>query len=291
MRFRVTKQHARAAALAIALIAPAGLAVPAAAQPWQSIPPNPKVSFEYTPPASQSLQGIYQQVQARQILEELQRFLAPLHLPHPLGLETLQCRQVNAFFSPSERKLKLCYELFQELVARAPEKMSSDGFISHEAAIVGTFVGVVLHESGHMMFDYMTVPVFGREEDAADQMANFIALQFNKEVARTIVKGFIYFWAQSEDPDKGAPMTSFSDEHGTASQRMYNALCLGYGGAPDIFQEFVDKGWLPKSRAIHCGDEYKQLQHAFLKTIMPFIDQDLLKKVQQTQWLTPEELK
>ena len=30
-----------------------------------------------------------------------------------------------------------------------------------------------------MLFDMLDVPVFGREEDAADETASFIALQFN----------------------------------------------------------------------------------------------------------------
>jgi hypothetical protein len=63
-----------------------------------------------------------------------------------------------------------------------------------------------------------------------------------------------------------------------ASQRMYNALCLTYGGDLQRFQEFVDRGWLPKKRAQHCGKMFAQLKHAFGKAILPFIDHDLIAK-------------
>ena len=142
-----------------------------------------------------------------------------------------------------------------------------------------------------MMFDMLDVPVFGREEDAADETASFLALQFNKDVERTIVRGFVYMWARMQDPSASSPMQAWSDEHGTASQRMYNGLCLAYGGDPQGFQEFVDRGWLPKKRAEHCGHEFAQLKYAFIKTILPFIDPNLMVQVQKTQWLTPEELK
>jgi hypothetical protein len=263
----------------------------AAAQNWESLPVNPRVSIAYIPPASERFESVYETLKGRRVLEELQRFLAPLHLPYPLLLQTRECGFVNAFYSPGNRSLTICNELIAEIIDSAPETVSEDGFVTHEAAIVGNLVGVVLHEGGHMMFDMLQVPVFGREEDAADQTASFLALQFNKDVARTIIKGFAYFWAREKDPAGSSPMAVWSDEHGTASQRMYNALCLAYGGDPQTFQEFVDRGWLPKKRAEHCGEEFVQLKRAFATTILPFVDRDLMVQVQKAQWLTPAELK
>ena len=56
------------------------------------------------------------------------------------------------------------------------------------------YVATLLHETGHAAFDIMDIPVFGREEDAADQFEGLLALQFGKETARTVVKGDAYFW-------------------------------------------------------------------------------------------------
>jgi hypothetical protein len=277
--------------IGLSLVAFALLAAPVAAQTWESIPANPRVEIEYRAPTSAQFQSVYESLKGRKILEELQRFLAPLNLPYSLRLVTRECGEVNAFYSPSDRSLNLCYELVADIIDKAPNTVSNDGFITREAAIVGDIVGVVLHEGGHMLFDMLDVPVFGREEDAADETASFLALQFNKDVARTIVKGFVYSWAREQDPTASSPMDVWSDEHGSASQRMYNALCLAYGGDPKTFQEFVDRGWLPKKRADHCDQEYAQLKLAFVNTVLPFIDQDLMARVQQTQWLTADELK
>ena len=151
--------------------------------------------------------------------------------------------------------------------------------------------------------------MFGREEDGADEVAAFLALQFNKETARTIIKGFAYMWALSgdprtqamdvddpnypKDPDKQCwvdPFCAFSDEHGTSSQRLYNTLCIAYGGDPATFQDFVDSGWLPPERAKNCGKEYQQIKFAFEKTILPFVDQEQMAKVRDRQWFQPAEL-
>jgi putative metallopeptidase DUF4344 len=281
----------RVAATWAALTAAPYLIATAMAEPWESVPVNPKVEVAYIAPNTQRLDATYQALKGRRILEELQHFLAPLRLPYPLLLKTDQCDQVNAFYQSSTRSLTLCYELVEDIIRSAPQTISEDGFITRQAAIVGTVVGVVLHEGGHMMFDMLDVPVFGREEDAADETASFIALQFNKDVARTIIKGFIYFHSRAQDPSVESPMRVFSDEHGTPSQRMYNSLCLAYGGDPETFREFLVKGWLPKKRAERCAEEYHWLSLAFQKTISPFIDPALVSQVRKTQWLTDEELK
>jgi hypothetical protein len=153
-----------------------------------------------------------------------------------------------------------------------------------DEVVYGGFIGVLLHEAGHSVFDMYNVPVFGREEDAADQMAAFIALNFNKDVARTITRGFAYLWrafASGGDP-KG--WEDFADEHGTSQQRYFNTLCMGYGADEQTFKDFVDKGWLPKERAEGCTAEYQQVRLAFLKTLLPFIDDGMRKKVQETDW-------
>jgi hypothetical protein len=289
--------------LALAVAACAALSSPAMAQAWKAIPANPNIEVVYLPPQTPMLRisptvtvpsaDIYNALKNRQVLEELQHFFAPLHLPHHLRLQMGQCNVLNAWYSPSERSLTLCYEIAAWLVHIAPPAGSLvDGLISRPAVIFGGFTGVALHESGHMMFDMLKVPVFGREEDAADETAAFLALQFNKDVARAIIKGFAYAdYMLGKDPDASAAMSAWSDVHGKPSQRLYNTLCLGYGADPATFQDLIDRGWLPKQRAKQCGQEYAQLRFAFVKTIYPFIDRDLMLRVQKTQWLTPEELK
>ena len=49
-----------------------------------------------------------------------------------------------------------------------------------------------LHETGHAVFDILKVPVFGREEDAADLFSAYIMLQFGKEDAHRLILGSAY---------------------------------------------------------------------------------------------------
>jgi len=254
----------------------------------------------------------YLALQQRHLLETFSKFLTPIHLPHPLMLVALNCERdygtVSPFYNRENCSLNFCYEWVDVVRKWAPAQKTSEG-VTRANVIAGMWAGTLLHETGHAAFDMLDVPVFGREEDAADQVAAFIALQFSKEVQIAVIKGFAYFWrmaaktgndpptASNPNPPADAtarcfadPICAYSDEHGTASQRLYNTLCLAYGADPATFQDFVEKGWLPQSRAPDCGREYRQLALAFSKTILPFIDKEAMAQVRSSRWLLPEEL-
>jgi hypothetical protein len=49
--------------------------------------------------------------------------------------------------------------------------------------VVEQFLFWILHEFGHAIFEMYQVPLFGREEDAADQLAGYITPQFTEDQA------------------------------------------------------------------------------------------------------------
>jgi hypothetical protein len=271
--------HSIRTALAIvALCSAGGQAPPAMAQ--AATLENSQVVITYVPPTNPNYQGVADRLKARHVLEDLRRFMAPLRLPRQLEIKTSQCNTTNAWYEP-RGGVVICYEFIDWMERLAPVDNLPSG-MTRQDAIVGPFVQVVFHELGHAVFDILQVPVIGREEDAADAFAGFIMLQFGKDVARRTLPGAAYFWqAGSTDWSK----VDFADVHGNPVQRSYNYLCMAYGAFPEEFQYVVDKGLLPKSRADHCSHEFQVLKVAFTKTIYPYIDQDLLKIVQSTQWL------
>ena len=275
----------RVVALAATLVTVGALAQPARAQIPAELK-NPKIAFAYVPPENTKYEPIMQRLKDRQLLEKLAAFLSPLQLPHAFYLITRECKEPNAFYNPARWRIEICYEMieFVEKVAPQPNE-TAEGFTRDEV-VIGAFVGVLMHEVGHAVFDMFSVPVFGREEDAADEMAAFIAGQFNKEVAFTVTRGFAYMWrAFARLGGEPKEWEDYSGEHGANQQRYYNVLCMGYGADPQLFKDFIDKGWLPKERAANCGAEFQQVRRAFAKTVLPFINQGLIKKVQETNWL------
>src|SRR5882762_10973693 len=173
---RVAKAAVAAAALACCVVVWPMLASQGALAQAPAELTNGKIEFAYFPPKTVKYQATMERLKSRQVLESLSQFLSPLRLPHKLFLFTIECgNNPSPRYVPSNSAILLCYE-FNEILDRVAPKQGqpSQGF-SHDEVVVGSFIGVVLHEAGHAVFDMLDVPVFGREEDAADEMASFIA--------------------------------------------------------------------------------------------------------------------
>src|SRR5262245_48288472 len=143
------------------------------------------------------LNSIYERLKGIELLERFSQFLAPFKLPVTLRLVTRQCGPADdestSFFSPSERSINLCYELVRDFEDEAPKETTPEG-ITRSDAVTGSIVSTMLHESGHAIFNLFQVPVLGREEDAADQIAAYMMMQFGREAARTAIKGAAWKW-------------------------------------------------------------------------------------------------
>src|SRR4029077_4459392 len=177
----------------------------------------------------------------------------------------------------------VCYEYINELLQNAPQETTPEG-VTRVDAVVAPTLDTFLHEVGHAVFDYLRVPVLGREEDAADQFSAYFLVRFAKDDARRLVAGVAYAY-QLEASQPSTKKNPFADEHGLPAQRFYNVICIAYGADSKLFADLVDKKYLPSERAEGCADEYDQVIRALNKLIGPYIDQTRAKQVRAKQWL------
>jgi putative metallopeptidase DUF4344 len=252
--------------------------------------PN-RVAVAYVPPKNPDFQELYLLLSGRLALEKIQGILSPLRLPEELTIKTAECGKVNAWYSRENSKptVTICYELLKHILESLPKETTSAGFTPDDAAI-GQFVWFSLHEAGHAVFDIFEVPIFGNEEDAADNFATYIMLQNQMSEARRLIGGAAWAWwaymaDYKRDPVVQVRLEGFASDHGLPQERFYNLLCLAYGADPVMFDDLPQVGYLPPTRAPRCKREYKKLADAFHKEISPHIDQDMAKRVLQTNWL------
>jgi hypothetical protein len=253
---------------------------------------NDRIKFDYYEPRDPKLVPLYERLQRRQVLEELSQFLAPVRWPKTLRLIMKECpagtRRPEVVYSSVERSISICYQFLAFLGSLQPPP----AFASRQEVIVGGLVGVVLHESARAIFDMLNVPRLGDDDDAADQLAAFIGLQFGDDVARVVIKGSYFLWKRYDEEIVAAERQyDFAARSSVPRQRMYNMLCIAYGGASQTFKVFVDQGDLLSSRAENCADEYRLVRQAFLKTIVPYIDADMMAKARSIKWVNPDDFK
>ena len=209
--------------------------------------------------------------------------------------------EADAFYGDDE--ITICYEYVDVLLKNMPAQTTPGG-VAPSDTVFGPLFDTSLHEFAHALFDMLNLPVLGREEDAADQVAAYIHLQLGAAESRRLITGTVYAYAteamKGELPssldevaelmkaERPSSIEEFAGEHGTPAQRFYNVMCMAYGADRKIFGDLVEKGFLPRERAEFCYEEYEQVQHAFQVLVDPHIDQDLARGVFDRTWMSEQ---
>lgn len=250
------------------------------------------IQIEYVSPKDLKHQVAYKAVQERRALEMMRKVFTPFRLPVPVTIRTIGCDGVsNAWYQRENGRptLSICYEYLMEIWLTMPKETTAAGLTASDA-VVGQLFFALAHEFGHAAFDIFDIPVFGREEDAADQFATYIMLQFGEDRAHRLISGAAFSYRNllknyKQKPNVSLPLLAFSSDHGSPEQRFYNLMCLAYGYDAKIFADVVDNEYLPKARARNCRYEYVVLRYAFRQLIVPHVDIDLAKQVMNAKWL------
>ena len=153
-------------------------------------PATDQVRIRYEPPKEQRYQAIYDDLRERRALERLREFLSPFRLPRTLEIELTDCGgEADAFYG--DDIITICYEYVEVLWDNMPEDTTPSG-IEPIDAVIGPFFDTSLHEFAHALFDMLDIPVLGREEDAADQVAAYIYLNLGPVESRRLILGTAY---------------------------------------------------------------------------------------------------
>ncbi len=264
------------------------LLVPASWGDALSTPARAAVEIAYVEPVDPLHQNLHDVLREHRALEQVQAVLSPFRLPRPVAMRIRGCNgHAEAWYHNAA--ITVCYEYLQDVWQSAPGEGASTG-LSRIDAIVGPLVDVFLHEFSHALFDLLAIPVLGREEDAADQVAAFLMLQFHREEAGRLVRGTAHLYRTwMRHGSWFNRNSSFADVHGTPAQRLYNLLCIAYGADPELFRELVEEEQLPRDRRDGCADEYRQVAYAFQQLIRPHVDEEAAKQVLSRRWLPAAE--
>ena len=123
---------------------------------------------------------------------------------------------------------------------------------------VGNLLFIFYHELGHGLIHKLDLPVLGREEDAADQIATLMLMDAGTdsvggEPVLTAAMGWLDSWHKR---DGEADESDYFDEHSLDYQRYANIVCLVYGSDPDNYGHLVEEWDLPASRAERCPSDF-----------------------------------
>ncbi len=184
-----------------------------------------------------------------------------LVLPEQVLIVLTECGEAEAYYLPESREVWMCHEVLKE------SRSIWEGFRprpTEEAVnlgMSGVFAFLLYHEVGHALIDVLNLPITGREEDVADQLATYILVESGVE-RYAVQAGTFFANLPAEAP--------FWDEHSLGAQRSYNVMCWMYGYDPVGNSWIVDEGRLPEARAERCPREYEQLRTSWGGLLKPY---------------------
>jgi hypothetical protein len=247
------------------------VALSAALAPAVAVPERGPIRIAYERPEDKTHQPIYRTLRDGRALERIRDRLADWRLPRTITIRTKGCDgEISAWYDPSHTTVTICYEYIayiQDLAHTIGPAAAAEG-VTPENFVVGPLLDVMLHELAHAVFDLKKIPILGREEDAADQVAAYVLLEYGgRDTRRTIASiGSIHAGQVTQAPPE---LKDFAGEHGLPAQRFFNLMCLSYGKDPKAFGDLVPKGFLTEERAQLCEHEYRQVSFAVQHLIMP----------------------
>jgi lipoprotein-anchoring transpeptidase ErfK/SrfK len=123
--------------------------------------------------------------------------------------------------------------------------------------IIGNMLFVLLHETAHNIVSEFSLPILGRQEDAADEFAVLTLLKVGSPMSQRVLAEAARGWFLSDrraKKDGDSPV--YYDEHGLDAQRAYHIICLMVGYDPGRFAPLANEAMLPEDRQKTCQRDY-----------------------------------
>ncbi len=265
----------------VLVFAPAGMSAPKATEAAPGV-----IRVIHEPPANPAHQAAFEAIGGDATFARARDFFAMFRLPRDLTFRTRSCSGRGGGAWYHDGTVTICYDYIQNLIDSAASDKRPD-WVSRDAAMRGPIADVVLHEGAHALFEFLQVPLLGREEDAADMVSTFAILNLFRPEAQAFVQGVAYSYLAdagmgtfTDTPtleERVVPSRAYGGAHSTALQRLYSIVCHASGFDEAAFKDLLARSDLPAWRASGCSDEYKQITHAFHTLLAPHIDGDKAK--------------
>lgn len=141
--------------------------------------------------------------------------------------------------------------------------------------MTGNALSILFHETGHMLISELELPVLGREEDAVDNLATVLLLEWDEEESNQalIDSADAWFFTDLEQSEQDAEPVYYG-EHGLNQQRAYQTVCLMVGGKPDLFADYANEVELPKDRQESCQRDFKQARTSWFDLLSDHVLED-----------------
>ena len=163
------------------------------------------------------------------------------------------------------RKLLLTVTVAATILAGAAQAQE---FSKQQRAEIRRFAAnnslfVLYHEVGHLLFHQLELPVLGREEDAADNVATWTLLNKRTEDAQIALSDAAHGWILSGIAyDSGGDESDYAAAHSLDKQRAYQIVCLMIGEDQGAYRQLAGQYSFDHDRQKSCQWDYEMIDRS-----------------------------
>ncbi|MEO5805120.1 DUF4344 domain-containing metallopeptidase [Devosia sp.] len=129
---------------------------------------------------------------------------------------------------------------------------------------------VLYHEIGHLFVAEFGLPVLGKNEDTADNIATLMLLEGGEDFADQVLYDAAQAWYLSPfNGDNPPDDATLIDEHSLDKQRAFSIVCLMVGNSPEYYAQIATDYGLDADRQQKCGDIYRQSSASWASVLEP----------------------
>jgi hypothetical protein len=130
---------------------------------------------------------------------------------------------------------------------------------------------VLYHEVAHLLVDQLQLPVLGKEEDAADNMASWVLLNKHTAEADQAIADAARGWLLSGIAyGTRFDRIDFYDQHSLDQQRAYAIVCLMVGSDATAFSPVANEYSMAGDRQDSCYFDYRTLARSLEAVLAPY---------------------
>ncbi|WP_418114866.1 DUF4344 domain-containing metallopeptidase [Vibrio scophthalmi] len=190
------------------------------------------------------------------------QYLSPTNPADRQAQSAIKESQINQLFAelanqyfPFSQRLTVQYFIgnnYQEKFGR-----------SAQLGTIDTLLHTLLHEGGHAYIADRNIPILGKEEDAVDNFAAIMMIEYVEGGDDAAISAADMFAFESQQRPDYYDWGEYIDEHSFDLQRYFSTLCLVYGSDTEkhaALLDEVEKDYLSERKQF-CRYQFQTISH------------------------------
>ena len=227
-----------------------------------------KVRIIYDQPESTAETMLKKEIQSSHAAEDVAAFINEMFkLDKPLLF--IFGGSDGPLYDPESNEILIPYSFVKEIKNRFKKANYTETGLTISDAAMDALVHTLFHEFAHALINAYELPVLGKEEDAADSLANVLLIEFFENGDDIVIIAADLFDLESEDINEFEE-EDFWDEHSLDAQRFYTAICHVYGSNPEKYASFIKEIGFSEQRAAMCIEDYEKTAQSWAEVLEPY---------------------